>query len=243
MKNLLKLFIIFTFLLVTFSPVEAKIGRSPYRITEDSEGVYVIEINGKKAKDKLMPYLVEELETNDIVYKITESKLSVNAGFFDPKNKKTVSYIVINKELVANPEENENLMQNAALKDYLDKILNRSEFRILEDEKGNIVYDIALHKDTAPEGYTIRHSIQAGPLLLPELKLEEEFFVLVKDGKIISESASALHKYARTAIGIKENNVYLFIITNNAPMTLEEVANLAKKWEMEKKQKINLCHI
>ena len=234
MKNLLKLFIIFTFLFITFSPAQAKLGRSQYKITEDTKGVYVIEINGNKAKDNLIPYIVEDLETNDSIYKSTEAKLAVNAGFFDPKNKKTVSYIVINKELVANPEKNENLMQNVALKDYLDKILNRSEFRILEDEKGNIVYDITLHKDAIPEGYTIRHSIQAGPLLVPELRLEEEFFVLVKDGKIISESASALHKYARTAIGIKENNVYLFIITNNAPMTLEEVANLAKKWEMEK---------
>ena len=58
--------------------------------------------------------------------------------------------------------------------------------------------------------------------------------MLKQDGKIISESASSLHKYARTAIGIRDNNVYLFIITNKNPMTLEEVSNLTRKWGMEK---------
>ena len=144
------------------------------------------------------------------------------------------SYVTINNETAANPEDNENLMSNQVLKGYLDKILNRSEFRILEDEKGKILYDIAQHKDPVKEGYKIKHSIQAGPMLFPDLKLEEEFFILVKDGKVISESASALHKYARTAIGIRENKVYLFIATNEAPMTLEEVADLTRKWGMEK---------
>ena len=37
-----------------------------------------------------------------------------------------------------NPQNNENLMGNEALKPFLDKILNRSEFRILEDDKENI---------------------------------------------------------------------------------------------------------
>ena len=96
------------------------------------------------------------------------------------------------------------------------------------------MYDIAHHNDPIQEGYTIKHSIQAGPMLFPDLKLEEEFFVLVKNGKIVSESASALHRYARTAIGIRENNVYLFIVTKEAPMTLEELADLARKWGMEK---------
>lgn len=235
MKNLLKQLIIFVLLLFfAFSPAQAKIGKSMYKIVEDPSGIFVVEINTTRAKNRIVPYIVDELETNDEVFKKTGAKLSVNAGFFDPKNKKTVSYIVIDKKLVANPQENESLMQNAALKDYLDKILNRSEFRILENNEGKIKYDIALHKDDVPEGYVIKHSIQAGPMLIPDLNLEKEFFILVKDGKIISESASALHKYSRTAIGIKNNNIYLFIITNENPMTLEEVAKLAQKWGMEK---------
>ena len=235
MKKLIKILLIFLFTIsiIGFSP-RANATSTPYKITKDQDGVYVIEILGHKVKDKLIPYVVPELETNDSVFKSTGAKLSVNAGFFDPKNKKTVSYVVINGEVVADPKENENLMGNTNLEEYMDEILNRSEFRILEAEKGKISYDIAPHNDKIQEGYKLKHSVQAGPMLLPDLRLEEEFFILKKDGKIISESASSLHKYARTAIGIKGNNVYIFIITNDNPMTLEEVSNLAKRWGMEK---------
>lgn len=174
------------------------------------------------------------LETNLDVFNKTKARFVVNAGFFDPKNKKTVSYLISDSNIVLDPTKNENLTENVALKPYLDKIFNRSEFRILQDSKGKFLYDIACHNDKIPDGYTLKHSIQAGPQLLPELRLEEEFFVLVKDGKIISESASALQKYARTAIGIRDNNVYLFIVTNDAPMTLEELADLTRKWGMQK---------
>lgn len=206
----------------------------PYRIVQDPRGVYIIEINTAKAKGKLIPVVVEGLKTNEEVFKELNPRLIVNAGFFDPKNQKTVSYVTIDGKEVLNPNDNENLMGNDALKPYMDKILNRSEFRVLQDEKGKYIYDIAQHNDPIPEGLTLKHSIQAGPMLFPELKLEEEFFVLKRDGKIISESASSLHKYARTAIGIRENNVYLFIITNEAPMNLEEVADLTRRWGMEK---------
>lgn len=212
----------------------AKVCSCPYRIVQDPDGVYVVEINTLKAKNKLQPYYVKELETNKSVYEQTGARLVVNTGFFDPKNKKTVSYVTIDGQVVLNPQNNESLMQNETLKPYLDKILNRSEFRILEDEKGKLLYDIAAHNAPVQEGYTIKHSVQAGPMLFPDLRLEEEFFILVRDGKIISESASSLHKYARTALGIRDNNVYLFIVTNEAPMTLAEVADLTRRWGMEK---------
>ncbi len=206
----------------------------PYKIIQDPNGVYIVEIDTSKSKSKLKPYYVNELETNKYVYEKTNARLVVNAGFFDFKNQKTVSYVTINGAVVLNPENNENLMENEVLKPFMDKILNRSEFRILEDEAGNIVYDIAPHNEAIKEGYALKHAIQAGPMLFPDLRLEEEFFVLKNEGRIISESASCLHKYPRTAIGIKENKVYLFLITKEAPMSLEEVAELTRKWEMEK---------
>lgn len=232
------LFKIFTLILFTIfclsSSAFAKVGGSPYNIIQDPSGVYVVEINTAKAKNKLVPYYVQDLKTNLEVYNETGARLVVNAGFFDPKNMKTVSYVTIDGQVVLNPQNNESLMQNEALKPYLDKILNRSEFRILEDEKGKLLYDIAAHNDPVQDGYTIKHSVQAGPMLFPDLRLEEEFFILVRNGKIISESASSLHKYARTALGIRDNNVYLFIVTNEAPMTLAEVADLTRRWGMEK---------
>ncbi len=234
-KNFFKLFfILFVYLLLINIPNYAWAKNNLYRIVEDPEGVYIVEINTTKAKDRLMPYYVDGLKTNLEVYKETNAILAVNAGFFDPKNQKTVSYVTINNNLVLSPENNENLMNNKALSPYMSKILNRSEFRILEDANGRLIYDIALHDDKPKEGYKIKHAIQAGPMLFPDLRLEEEFFILMKDGKIISESASSLHKYARTAIGIKDNNVYLFIITTKTPMTLKEVSELTRRWGMEK---------
>ncbi len=226
-------FIVLSLICFSCAPVFAK-EKMPYRIVQDPVGVYVIEVNTAKIKGKLMPFYVDDLAENKEVYDLTFSKFVVNAGFFDPKNQKTVSYVVIDGDTVLDPKQNENLMKNKTLEPYIDKILNRSEFRILEDSKKHLVYDIARHKDKPKDGYVIKHSIQAGPMLFPDLNLEEEFFVIVKDGKIVSESASALHKYARTAIGIRENNVYLFIVTTNHPMTLEELANLTRKWGMEK---------
>ena len=228
------IFLLFSLLLFSNSFAFAKVGSCPYKIIQDPDDVYVVEIDTAKAKNKLKPYYVKELKTNKEVYEDTGARLVVNAGFFDPKNQKSVSFVTIDGQVVLNPQNNENLMQNEALKPFLDKILNRSEFRILEDEKGKLSYDIAPHNEEVKEGYTIKHSIQGGPALFPDLRLQEEFFVLVRNGKVISESASALHKYARTAIGIRENNVYLFIATKDAPMTLEELADLTRKWGMEK---------
>lgn len=208
--------------------------RKPFNIIEYKTGIYVIEINTAKSHYKLMPYYTDELEYNSDVYEKLEAKLVVNAGFFDPKNQKTVSYAVIDGKTVLNPEENENLMQNEFLKPYLDKILNRSEFRILEDEKGRTVYDIAPHNEAVKEGMKLVHSIQAGPMLYPDLRLEEEFFVLVQNGELKSESASCLKKYARTGIGIKKNKVYIFIASKDAPLTLEELRDVMCIWGVEK---------
>ena len=207
---------------------------APYKIVQSPKGVYIVEVNTHKTKYKLQPVVVTMLETNADVYDRLKPKFLVNAGFFDPKNQQTVSYVTKDGHLVLNPKNNDNLMNNTVLEPYMNKILNRSEFRILEDVKGKYHYDITPHNAEVPAGYTLKHSIQAGPMLVPDLRLAEEFFILQRDGLTISESASCLHKYARTAIGIKENKVYLFIITGEAAMTLAEVADLAKKWGMEK---------
>ena len=63
--------------------------------------------------------------------------------------------------------------------------------------------------------------------MIKKNKNTKVFFILVENGKIKSESASCLHKYARTAIGIKNNKVYLFIATKDSPLDLKELAQIA----------------
>lgn len=197
------------------------------------KGIYVVKIDTQKLKGKVVPYYEVHLKTNREVYDFTKALLVVNAAFFDPSNEQTVSYITKDYAECLDPHRNINLMQNEALKPYINKILNRSEFRVLE-KNGEIKYDIAPHNDKPECGYQIKHAIQAGPMLVPNVRLEEEFFILKKDGKIVSESASALKPYARTAIGIKNDNIYILIFTTEHPATLEEVAKFGECMELEK---------
>ncbi len=203
---------------------------------EEKDGIYIIKINTSTLKGELKPYYVVNLTTNYDVYKQTEARLVVNAGFFDPKNEQTVSYLTLDGKQILDPHRNKNLMENIHLQPYMDKILNRSEFRILQSNTSNEKkYDIVPHNEPCPQGYKIIHSIQGGPGLVPDIRLVEEFFVLTdKTGKIVSESASSLCKYARTLVGIKENNVYFVIASNTHPVTLPEAAEILQNLGMEK---------
>ncbi len=227
-KFLAYMFVVFAFLITAAFQNEKDI-----TVTEPKPGVYVLKLNTVKLKGCIRPYFVRDLTTNKDVYDYTKARLVVNAGFFDPQNQQTISYVTVDSNLVLNPQNNSSLVNNAVLKPYLDKIYNRSEFRILSCG-GDLKYDIAPHNAPVADSCYIKHAIQGGPALVPDLRLEEEFFILKKDGKIVSQSASSLMKYPRTAIGIKNNNVYIIIATTQAPMSLEDVANLAKSLDMEK---------
>ena len=200
------------------------------------DGIYTIKIDTNALKGELKPYYVSQLATNNEVYEKLRVRLVVNAGFFDPKNQQTVSYLTLDGNLVLDPHNNKNLMDNKYLKPYLDKILNRSEFRVLKsNEDGTLKYDIAPHNDAIPQGYTLLHSVQGGPALVPILRLEEEFFVLTdKEGKIISQSASSLTKHPRTLVGIKNNDVYFIIATKEHPISLPEASDMLKNAGFEK---------
>ncbi len=220
-------------LLLTVITTCAFQNEKPITVFEHTPGVYVVKLTTSKLKGCIRPYFVQDLTTNKDVYDITKARLVVNAGFFDPKNQHTISYVTVDSNVVLDPEKNSNLMNNAALKPHMDKILNRSEFRVLScggDEK----FDIAQHKDPVPSACYIKHAIQGGPALVPDLRLEEEFFILKKDGKVVSQSASSLMKYARTGIGIKDNDVYLIIATVQAPMDLETLSQVAKSLGLTK---------
>lgn len=196
----------------------------------ENNGIYVIKINTKKVGNLFRPYFVTNLKTNKEVFDETNARLVINAGFFDPKNHQTVSYLTLDEKTILNPNNNKSLVENEYLKPYMDKILNRSELRVLKSRyDGTLLYDIAPHNEPAPAGYIILHAIQGGPALAPVLRLEEEFFVLTdNEGKIISQSASSLSKYARTLVGIKNNDVYFVIATNSHPITLIEASEIMK---------------
>jgi len=217
-------------LLVLFMSLIMGLSCSAQDITyEYSDGIYHIII---PAETKIEFVCKQRLMTNSEVHKESGAILTVNAGFFDPKNQKTISFVYNDGILLESPIENENLVFNETIMDNWDKVSNRTEFRVTS-QGGILRYDIAKHND--PYKGRLIASAQAGPMLLPELRLEEEFFVVKNsDGKVTRESASVLHKTARTLIGIKNGDAHIFIVTNEHPMTIYEARELCKSYGMEK---------
>lgn len=193
------------------------------------DGIYHIALTGEKIKKRISFISSEGLITNKEAHQRTKSKLTVNAGYFDPKNEKSISYIVTDRNTAEDPLLNQSLFENPILRRNVDKILNRTEFRIVECSDGKRHYEIVPHKSSVDFGCNIITSAQGGPLIYPQLRLEEEFFVIKKDGIVVRESCSVLHKTSRTIIGLKNGEAQILIITDKHPMDLYEVQDYVKK--------------
>jgi len=196
------------------------------------DGIYHIKLSGKKVEKGLKFVTSEKLMTNKDAHLGSGSKLTINTGFFDPKNQKTISYIVTDGQIAADPLLNENLLMNPLLRQNIDKIINRPEFRVINCD-GKISYEIVPHKTGTDFACSVVTSAQGGPMILPDLSLEEDFFILKKDGKIVRESASVLEKTARTIIALKGQppcqEIHILIVTNKNPKTIYEVQELCQK--------------
>ena len=213
-------------------PVPASRGTDKIEIT-NNKGLYIIRIP-KERNSNIRPYVTKSLTFNKDVFAKTNAELVINAGYFDPNNKKTSSYVVIDKKLVLDPTTNKSLMTNSSIKPYLNLVLNRSEFRVL-DCHGQVKYDIAAHNARAPFRCEIKHSVQAGPMIYPDLRLSREYFVMKdKDGKVTRDSITALKKCARTAIGIKDGDVYIIIANIYHKLTLPALYKICEDLGLEK---------
>lgn len=190
-------------------------------------GIYHIHLQGEKIKKKIKAHAVTSLKTNKEVHQESGATLTVNGGYFDPQNEKTISYIVINRQTYEDPIMNENLLGNQFLRKNLAKVLNRTEFRIVDcDNKYR--YEMVPHNTPVDFTCDVVHAIQGGPLILPELRLEEELFVVKNGDEVVRESCSVLHKTARTIFGLKDGELHILIITDENPMDLYEVQKLCK---------------
>ena len=211
----------------------ANAAMSPIEISYN-DGIYHIIIGQDRAKKKVKVYASTSLMTNAEIHKSSGAELTVNAGFFDPNNGKTISFVVTDNVTIEDPRFNEALLSNIELRKNLQKILNRTEFRILEC--GNkYKYEIVPHNEPVDFTCSVKEAVQGGPMILPNLQLEEEFFIKKdKDGNIIRESCSVLHKVARTILGIKDGKLHILIITDEHPMDMYEVQELCKNLGFER---------
>jgi Phosphodiester glycosidase len=161
----------------------------------------------------------------------------LNAGFFDPQNQKSTSYITLNGELVADPRQNERLMDNPNLAPYLDRVLNRTELRRYQCDGGDR-FDFVRHLDRSPVNCQIGDAIGGGPQLLPELTLEQEGFFDVANGEVIRDPLGSRQPNARTAVGLKGDQMVWVMVAQKSDgsggMSLGELAEFMKGLGVEK---------
>lgn len=160
---------------------------------------------------------------------------AINAGFFDPQNGLTTSYITIQNRLVADPQENPRLMENPDLAPYLEAILDRSEFRIYDCE-GTVQYAIVRHSEPAPPACTLTGAVGAGPQLLPaNTGYAEGFLADNPQGERIRDALGSQSLNARSAVGLKADGTVILAMASQQPdlatptgITLDELANFLR---------------
>jgi|UPI0003812FB9 hypothetical protein len=177
------------------------------------------------------PALSPQLNTVEEFAKKYRAIAIVNAGFFDPVNQQTTSIVFQQGKLIANPRDNQRLVNNPKLKPYMAQILNRTEWRRYICAQA-IRYDITPHDRPLPAGCQLIDAVGGGPRLLPEINLVQEGFVDSSNGR---DALASAQRNARTAIGItRDGGIILVMIAqkpdvpNNSGMSLQEVADLIK---------------
>ncbi len=189
---------------------------------------------------EVIPALSNQLATVEELARGSGAIAVLNGGFFDPENQKSTSPVILDGKQVAKPEDNERLMTNPDLLPYLDKILNRAEFRRYRCD-GILRYDIALRQALPPPGCQLDAALGAGPQLLPNATLVQEGFLAEQNGKVVRDALGSTRRNARSAVGIApDGSVVLVMVAQkaNAPgrsgMTLAELADFMKSQKLEK---------
>lgn len=233
-----KIFILLAFIMSVITPVYAF--SNDIEVQKDN-GVYIFKVPLKKYKNKIKPYVAPKLTTASDVFhdKDLNFKLVVNGGFFDPKNGAPVSEVTIDKKEVQSLFTNEELVKNLDNQGRVEQVINRSEFRVLENYNKKPFFDITTHFAIPSVNSSIRHSLQAGPMILPDLRMEEESFIKYDGKKTIDLAADVLKRRERTIIGLKDgflNNgfMYIIIFTSTHKASLPEVKEYCKKLHLDK---------
>jgi hypothetical protein len=162
------------------------------------------------------PAVSQQLSTLESFAQKHQAVAAINGGFFDPANQKSTSIVIQQGQLVANPTQNDRLMNNPKLAPYLKKILNRTEFRRYLCGQ-TVRYDIALHTEPPLLGCQLVDALGGGPRLLPELSLVQEGFLDFSNGKIIRDPLNSNQPNARSAVGITSDGSVLWMMVAQKP--------------------------
>lgn len=171
----------------------------------------------------------EELKTVEDFATDLAALAVLNGGFFDPNNAQTTSFITVDGSLVADPRHNQRLVDNPDLAVYMDKILNRSEFRRYSCSD-RIRYDITVHSAASPDGCKLHSALGAGPQLLPADTSQAEGFTDYANDTLVRDAIGSQQRNARSAIGIKQDGSVVWVMAAQIDaaggMTLAELSDL-----------------
>ena len=87
-----------------------------------NDGIYHFILYGDKVKKEIQFVSSANLITNKEAHNNAQSLFTINTGFFDPKNQKTISYIVNEYQTIEDPIFNENLLMNPVLRKNLKNL-------------------------------------------------------------------------------------------------------------------------
>lgn len=236
MKRILTILIIL-FAAVSLAPEGFCRESKDYISYDHSEsGIYVFKMNTRKMGSKIKPYVADELITTSDFYRNNKKKLRfvVNGGFFDILTGGAVSYVTVDGKVVETPFSNQKLIENAGRANRLEGILNRAEFRVLENNRGALSFDIDYHFAPVEDGKTIKHSLQGGPIVYPNMDLQKESFIVMKGNKVTLQAADVLKKRERTILALKNDLLYIIIFTNQKKVTMNEVRDFCRKLNVDK---------
>lgn len=177
--------------------------------------------------------VAENLKTIEAFAQETGAVAALNGGFFDPINQKSTSYVIRQGETVADPRQNDRLINNPDLANYLDQILDRSEFRRYQCGQTR-QYAIVRHHQPVPANCRLVDALGAGSQLLPEVTLQQEGFLDVVNGQIVRDALGSRQANARSAIGIKPDGSILWVMVAQSDatggMSLPDLAAYLKGW-------------
>jgi exopolysaccharide biosynthesis protein len=191
---------------------------------------------------QVIPAVSDKVETLDKFATRYHAPVVINAGFFDPNNQKTTSYIQLEDGQTFKPEDNERLVTNPNLQPYLPKILRNRPSLQQYDCGQTVRYTITL--DTLnrqnPENCHLQNSLGAGPQLftndhppteqaLKDAFLNEGFIDYNPTGKLTRDPIGVFSKNARSAIGLKPDGSILILmaaqtLNNKTGVSLPDLA-------------------
>lgn len=195
------------------------------QVINDDFGIYIFKIDTKKYGDKIKPFVAQSLTTPKEVYDKNCFELVVNGGFFDVQNGKSASYTTIDGVEVLDPKKHFQLAENLKKQGRLDEVLSRSELRILQNRRGRLKFEIARHNAPIKKNYSIKHALQAGPMIYPCMDLVGEGFIKYENDMAHDLSIDILKRRERTVLGLKGKYLYIVLFTKDNKADANEMQN------------------